>query len=371
MLEKFAIKDYRGFKSLSLDGLSQVNVFVGKNNAGKSSLLEAFYLYGEKFSHDVFRRIAAKRGEMITDIGTDEFLSEISHFFRGHSCNAGSRFQMSSDAGCYEVEIRQHDRSESYPLLVDRDGRFVRDSDGVALWLCVKKQLARANSWRTSSRIPISPGGVLPNRLPRFLHEMRTANMRDTCFISPDLMDFQMLVKMWNRIISLGNESDVIDALKILSPNITSVQFLLTELSNYRYAPKSSAGILVGADNSLGRIPLGSLGDGMKRLLAIAMALQCAEKKCLYVDEIDVGFHYSVMSDIWRLVLEVATKKNIQVFVSTHSLDCLRGLADVCSTIEDDRLVSLYALHGHEEAVSYYSRDEIVRAVQNEVEVRS
>lgn len=371
MLKKFAIDGYRGFKSLSLDGLSRVNVFVGKNNAGKSSLLEAFYLYGEKFSQDIFRRIAAKRGEMITDIGTDEFLSEISHFFHGHSFNVGSRFQMSSDAGCFEVVILPQGRSERYPFFVDRDGRLIRDRDGAALWLYVKKQQARANSWRTSSRTPLLPGGILPNRSPRFLHEMRTENIKDTCFISPDLMDFQMLVKMWNRIISVGNESDVIDALKILSPSVTSVQFLLTELSNYRYAPKSSAGILVGADNSPGRIPLGSLGDGMKRLLAIAMALQCAEGRCLYVDEIDVGFHYSVMSDIWRLVLEVATKKDIQVFVSTHSLDCLRGLANVCSTIKDDRLVSLYALHGHEEAVSYYSRDEIVRAVQNEVEVRS
>jgi len=40
MLSKVEITNYRGFKSYSMKGLTAVNLLVGKNNSGKSALLE-------------------------------------------------------------------------------------------------------------------------------------------------------------------------------------------------------------------------------------------------------------------------------------------------------------------------------------------
>ena len=109
----------------------------------------------------------------------------------------------------------------------------------------------------------------------------------------------------------------------------------------------------------------------MRRLLAIVMALLCSEKGFIFIDEIAVGFHYSVMSDIWRLVVEMAARRNTQVFISTHSLDCLRGLARYCSLSESNGSdVSLFALHPQREIIMSYTGEEIYRAVENEIEVR-
>ncbi|MBQ7698224.1 MAG: AAA family ATPase, partial [Paludibacteraceae bacterium] len=38
------IKNFRGIKHLSIDDFSRVNVFLGQNNSGKSSVLEAIFL---------------------------------------------------------------------------------------------------------------------------------------------------------------------------------------------------------------------------------------------------------------------------------------------------------------------------------------
>lgn len=44
MIESIVIDNFRGIHHGQIDGLSQVNLFFGKNNCGKSSLLEALFL---------------------------------------------------------------------------------------------------------------------------------------------------------------------------------------------------------------------------------------------------------------------------------------------------------------------------------------
>ena len=68
----------------------------------------------------------------------------------------------------------------------------------------------------------------------------------------------------------------------------------------------------------------------MRRMLTLALSLVGAKKGLLLYDEIDTGLHYSVMSDMWKLVVRTAIQNNVQVFATTHSLDCLKGLAQFC-----------------------------------------
>jgi len=48
------------------------------------------------------------------------------------------------------------------------------------------------------------------------------------------------------------------------------------------------------------------------------------------IDEIDIGLHHSVLHKLWRFVIDTAKEFNVQIFATTHSLDCVRSLADVC-----------------------------------------
>ncbi len=44
MLKRLQIRNFRGFNALKIDQLSGINLIVGKNNSGKTSLLEAIFL---------------------------------------------------------------------------------------------------------------------------------------------------------------------------------------------------------------------------------------------------------------------------------------------------------------------------------------
>ena len=74
------------------------------------------------------------------------------------------------------------------------------------------------------------------------------------------------------------------------------------------------------------RLPIGSYGDGMRRLLAISLALVGTKDRCLLIDEIDIGLHWTVMEDMWRACGgRPRNVYDVQVFATTHSYDCIKG----------------------------------------------
>ena len=62
MYSSFRVQNFRGFKDLRLDDLARVNLIAGKNNTGKSALLEAILTYtGEYDSSILLRHFREKR----------------------------------------------------------------------------------------------------------------------------------------------------------------------------------------------------------------------------------------------------------------------------------------------------------------------
>ncbi|HQU47034.1 MAG TPA: AAA family ATPase, partial [Pirellulales bacterium] len=131
-------------------------------------------------------------------------------------------------------------------------------------------------------------------------------------------------------------------------------------------------GIVVGIKGQDSRLPLGSLGDGMRRLMAIATSLAFTKNGCLFVDEIDTGLHYSVMPDMWKLVIAKAGAANVQVFATTHSWDCIEGLSLLCQ--REPNWLSEVAIHKIDRALPSsvaFSRQSLVRMLKHDIDPRS
>jgi AAA15 family ATPase/GTPase len=81
-----------------------VNLIVGKNNAGKTSVLEAIRLLASGGDPTTLYQIAIERGEtLLAEVDTGDYRREvsadISHFFHGHEFGPGSRFVIESGNG--------------------------------------------------------------------------------------------------------------------------------------------------------------------------------------------------------------------------------------------------------------------------------
>ena len=104
---------------------------------------------------------------------------------------------------------------------------------------------------------------------------------------------------------------------------------------------------------------------------SIALNLAVSKGGYFMADEIDTGLHYSVMADMWRLVIQTAKRLDVQVFATTHSSDCVQALgwlAENCPDLAAE--ISLHRLDRGYDRTTPYTADEIAAAAAHHGELR-
>jgi predicted ATPase len=346
MIRKLTIDGFRCFRELRVEPLTRVNLFVGQNNAGKTSLLEAVELVAIGGVEGLVRSAVRRDEDVLRRFESEEEYKEHvvdpSHLFFGHELKVG----------------------KSFSIEADRERRWVKctvehasDRETLILTLCFESHVTVSQG--RNQRLTISPsGGVL--RPPSHLAEPKPR----VNFLDTRLSGTGQLGKLWEALVLTPEEDEVVEALKIIEPRIER----LAVLGEARGTP---AKILFKLDGVEQRIPLATLGGGIGSLLALVLNLFSAQRGFLLVDEIDTGLHYSVMVDMWRLVVETAIRLNIQVFATTHSLDCVRALAllrNKYPKIAEE--ITLHRVEKDAPKTVVYDADELVIAAESEIEVR-
>jgi AAA15 family ATPase/GTPase len=159
------------------------------------------------------------------------------------------------------------------------------------------------------------------------------------------------------------SEDKVIEALQLLEPRVERIAFTGRQTSN--------SGIKIKLKDQQHPLPLGSMGDGMRRILGIATSLVSVEDGTLLIDEIDTGLYYSTLTDMWKLVLETAQRLNAQVFATTHSWDCVRSFQEALDVNAEGtgQLIRLER-KGQDIVPTVYTKEELDIAIEQGIEVR-
>ena len=363
MLSTIRLHKFRGFDSYELTDLTRVNLLVGKNNCGKTSILEAIHFLVSGGNPLVLRQSANRRGE-VSETGKAsgrEWGPDISHFFFGHRLEPETGFRISSDDGYGHVSVTIHSsldeqyQSSLFDDYMDHPLPFVLKIEG--------------NTSKNFPAIPVTEtGSLLNSRQLRFLsHRSEGPTAPPVQFVTPDSLDPIPMRTIWDTVLTEGRESEVINALRILENELDSIHFLTSDASWRRYG---RAAVLLGFQRRGRRVPLGSYGDGMRRLLALSLSLIRTANGFLLVDEIDTGLHWTVMEDMWRLVADTARQSSVQVFATTHSYDCVRGLASLAESCPDFAAdVSIQKIGSLDGAVGL-DAEQIRVAIDHDIEVR-
>jgi len=365
MLTRLGITDYRGFKSYQMAGLAQVNLLVGKNNSGKTALLEGIQFLTSGGDPAVLAEVAERRGEVVLGRPDSGAIVDISHFFHGHSVSSDQTFSFESDNGYTPVSVKTV-LLENETISKTATPRARAYSSGLYLKIVGGVRPERDQPLYRISR----EGGVDFEAGPRYRRiAPRRSQGPQVRFVGPDSLNSVDLAAMWDEVTIAGQEADVAGAMRILEDKLDSLHFL-TGMFASGYFP-SRGGIVVGIKGQEGRVPLGSMGDGMRRLMALATSLAFTKEGCLFVDEIDTGLHYSVMCDMWKLVIEKAVTSNTQVFATTHSWDCIEGLSILCQ--REPSLMQSVALHKIDRGIAHsiaFPGESLVRMIKSDIDPR-
>jgi AAA15 family ATPase/GTPase len=325
-LDSLQIKNFRMLEDFTVERLGQVNLIVGKNNSGKSTVLEALRIYAGNGSQRLLEEIAQSRSEK-HKLTEDDDLRELpfESFFYGRELTQHTVITIGQSEQI--LNIRQGFLKE---VIADRDieGRSVSfrkfesywninsdfDMDGVetAIFILRNEELLHRVRFRNRNY------GV-DNQV--------NFNFRPCSYVPTRSLSIEHIAKDWDNIVFSEYEDIVVDALSIVEPNLTNITFV----QNKDVRRVSDRLGIVKINGQKRPIPLGSLGDGITRVLQISLKVYAAKDGFLLIDEFENGLHYSVQEKVWQMIFEMAKKLNIQVFATTHSRDCIEAFSKVAN----------------------------------------
>lgn len=357
MLRDITIENYRLFEKFHLEGMTQINLLVGTNNSGKSSLLEAIYLLVCYEDPTVLFELLHNRGEFVTRKYDDNEIFQIAEIFRGHQLQKDCKIVVTSHQDKQvSLEYKYLDYGMSWPSRnVQKDGLRIDYILKEASIGFVARDLSETESFgRFGLEDDIFSGGYSGN----------IVRQPNKYFMSIDRLSHEEITAMWNQIVLTPKEDMVLGALRILEANLERIALMS------HTTPEMSVRLKIKDRPT--PVPLGSMGDGMYRILALAMSLVSSEKGVLLVDEIDTGLHYKALTNMWRLVIETAKKLDVQVFATTHSWDCLAAFQQALTQSEENALGTVFRLERKNGQIEYtaYTGEELTVAVEHDIEVR-
>ena len=370
MLKTLALRGFRGFESYSLSDLATVNLIVGKNDCGKTTVLEAVYLLATDGDPEAFYHIAARRNQLNQRMlsltsGRPIFEVNVSPLLYGHACHPGSRFELSS-------EDAYRDLSTEILSLNEIDGAELRDvRRTTAQQRGLYTEAAPAYVLRLTSGYtedgPVYPvardGVVLDERWYGSIPKATPSSSFPVRFLGLESVASSGMEDVWDEVLAEGREDEIVRDMQLLVPDVDTIHF--------QTGGTLRRDILIGRRDGGRRIPITSYGDGLRRLLALRLALFGLENGFLLIDEIDAGMHWTVMEDVWRLIVEVARKSHVQIFATTHSYDCIRGLGSLLRARPDLTAdVSIQKVHPALAHAVSFKGEQIAVAVEQQIELR-
>lgn len=366
MLRHLTIDGFRGFEHFEMRDLGRVNLLVGTNNSGKTSVLEAIQILTTGHIRSIWAALS-RRGERLIFESDHRAKTEVDvcHLFHGHAMEVGTKFRIQgvkdSTAGSLTATINERSLDGgSDPTLFEGDDAgqfgFLLKGDGFV---------------RLDGDFPLSRRGGLSSDVLRRIRSLQDASTPGMQFISTVSLSPDRVVSLFEDVVLKPEEGLAIQAMRIIEPTVERIATTTKETRFYSGNPGERGGIVVKCSGVDQRMPIGSLGDGIWRMLGLALALVHAENGVLLVDEIDTGLHFGVMSDMWKLVSQTAERLNVQVFATTHSRDAVDSLAAISrADVSNVNDVTIQRLERDNQRAVTFTENEIVVAAERGIEVR-
>ena len=373
MLDSLDIKNYRNLRELRISSLGKVNLITGKNNTGKSTILEAIALYASKGDLNLIYQLLGERGENYrqseaTKNATETNIRALSSLFtnrhvgfdQGHFISIGSientlfGEEKSSEKSVSLRFVRYFDeiQRDDQGVITERKRIFFENKDD--------KQLA---NYKVGLEIRVGHNSyILPLDQDRpYRYGFRgLGNIESFQFIRPRNIDREINGKLWDNITLSEKEQYVIEALKIIEPSTERIAFIEENIRERTAVIKLS--------NTAHVLPLRSMGDGINRILTIILALVNSDNGFLLIDEFENGLHHSVQEQLWNVIFNLAQKLNVQIFATTHSEDCIAGFENILNSPTNSlngKLIRLDNVNGTIKQVEFNAQELKIATDQN------
>ena len=348
------IKNFRGIDHLKIEDFSRVNVFLGKNGSGKTSVLEAIIMLA-----GMSNPMLPQSLNLLRSRGTSGQFLDVRFFFHNLILTTFPEVSSEQTDGMGRHLILKMPFAFDEQTQVTTPIGQIQRSDAMAQVNQVEMAFDVTEDNvvnRYKSTMTFNQQGLIKER-------QIAEGYQEKLFASliPASLAAQNAANDLTELVKRKMKQLVVDRLVYFDNRITNIEVL-------------ADGVFVGIEGVPELLPVSMHGDGMFRYLTIVAASANPISNIILIDEIDNGLHYSVYKKLWEAIFALATTINKQVFVTTHSKETLYSLNEMLEENPDyQQEMCLYTIaktlnKGHQ--AYKYTYEGLSGACENDVELR-
>lgn len=323
MLNTIHIQGFKGFKDTRIEPIRKVNLILGGQNVGKTSLLEAVYLGASEVGafqslpgvfraaegRDIERYVSAVWGKKKCAVELGDGVSIRVRVGINDSTAPKGFFDL-DETKSNEMVARRWVAGDH----VGEDKIAAARKNGVAL---------------TPAHLRVMKGVLTPARA-----------VEGVGFCSPLAVSLHLppqldVVQLFDRMVISRKKRQLLDMLRRIEPRLEDMHSLSPDGEQRIYVE------LAGESNAL---PLPLLGHGFSRLVHLYCSLLVTDAKLALVDEIENGIHYSSLPILFQGIQDIAAHHGVQTMMTTHSWECIVAAYNVfaeAGCLQDFQLIRL------------------------------
>jgi predicted ATPase len=311
------VSGFKGLEKVKLAGLRRLNLIAGQNNTGKTSILEALFMSLDLGNPELLTRHTQWRGVDSLYLDANSAWGPV---FFGFKVTEKNAIQVKTRLANGERNIFTAMPEVTPSQAGSAQGVKTRETINIRSIGQPRIRLTYTRASKTIFDATVSlTGGAPPFHLkPTKFTEKPTTAVYVLARQRPsdDATNF-------GRIDEARGSGPIVDALKLMEPRLVGLSVVPIGSTSQVFAD------IKGLSK---KVPLNFLGDGMSRLLTILINIVLAKDGYAFVDEIENGFHYSVLPGVFRVIYSICKEQRCQLFATTHSQDCINAI----SKLEDD-----------------------------------
>jgi AAA15 family ATPase/GTPase len=358
-LKQLTIKNFRCFDKLEIECLSKINLFVGKNNSGKSSILESLFLLFGMSNPKLANIINILRG--VGNV-TPNHLSYLFHNLKLR--NKPSFYcKFDNDAERW-LDIEPYMQNEKNIVNVDSSltsNLYSEEIGGVNFNFSIHEAGKIKSQYKSSL---IYKSGLWEIKNVQQYEERTKASFISSTNIPND----KNTLEAYSNIIKRNDKVDILGLLKIFDPNIENIQILHDGI----YFKIKDIDVLT---------PINIMGEGIRRFLAIITAVALFPHSFVCIDEIENGLNYLSYKLLLKSLLLFSNQYDVQLFITTHNIEVLSCLKSLLEKGNND--INIIDMQKHTKVFTIgktlkagyqaygYSFEAFKDAINNETEIRS
>lgn len=323
MITEVRIRNFKCFKSLTIPDLGRITMIGGRNNVGKTALLEALFLFFDRMRADMILRQYGWRGIEGVAAEPDAMWGPL---FYNYDMDREIVISVRADGALEEAKFRFNPDfvppAPAYGGAPPKEQIPTDEQPGRSFSLDIE-YTCKDGRKKQLSHLTLDQQG----QSGLYIEYQQAGGSRAAFLASKKHIASRNTTNLFSNFVKEGREDEIVQFLQIIEPRLERLTVVTEGPASFVH------GKLKGTVRTR---EIHLMGEGMEKLLNLVLHISSTKGGCVFLDEVENGLHYTGLPNIWEAVGKALRTYNCQLITTTHSYECLKSACEGLSRMPNE-----------------------------------